>query len=48
MRGRYILAWWKMLCYKCEGIGRTKSDHREKKKEKMKDKTEKMKDKEKK
>ena len=48
LRGRYPLAWQKMLCYKCGGIGYKRSDHREKKKEKMKDKTEKMKDKEKK
>ena len=44
LKGRYPLAWWKMRCYECGGLGHRKRDHG--KIEKRKDKIEKDKKKE--
>ena len=33
LKGRYPLAWRKVQCYECGGIGHKRSDHREKTKE---------------
>ena len=41
LRGRYPLAWWKVLCYECGEIGHKRSDYRkkiEKKEEKIEEK----------
>ena len=32
MKGRYPLAWWKMRCYDCGGVGHRRRDHRKMKK----------------
>ena len=50
LRGRYPLAWWKVLCYECGGIGYKRSDYRkkiEKKEEKIEEKDKREIDKEK-
>jgi len=44
LRGRYPLAWQKVLCYECGGLGHKRSDHREKMK-KIEEKPEIKKDK---
>ena len=38
LKGRYPLAWWKVRCYECGGLGHRKRDHREKEKDKIGDK----------
>jgi len=38
LKGRYPLAWWKMWCYECGGLGHRKRDHREIGKDKEGDK----------
>ena len=35
LKGRYPLAWRKVRCYECGGLGHRKKDHREKKKKKI-------------
>ena len=38
LRGRYPLAWWKVLCYECGGIGHKRSDYRKKIEKKIEEK----------
>ena len=41
LKGRYPLAWWKVRCYECGGLGHRKRDYREMKKIDRKDETKK-------